>query len=66
MAGHVARIGEMRNAYKMLVGNLKGGDHLEELSVDGKTLLEWMLEKYVEKVLIGFVWLRIRNCGGLL
>jgi hypothetical protein len=24
-SGHAARIGEMRNAYKMLVGNLKGG-----------------------------------------
>jgi hypothetical protein len=25
-AGHVARMGEIRNIYKMLVGNLKGRD----------------------------------------
>jgi hypothetical protein len=26
-AGHVARMGEVRGAYNILVGSLKGGDH---------------------------------------
>jgi hypothetical protein len=30
-AGHVALIGEMRNAYKFWSENLKGRDHLEDL-----------------------------------
>jgi hypothetical protein len=28
--GHVARIGERRDAYRVLVGNLKEIDHLED------------------------------------
>jgi hypothetical protein len=38
--GHVARIGDMRNTYKILVGNQKGRDHMEDLGVDGKIILE--------------------------
>jgi hypothetical protein len=30
----------MRNAYKILVGNLKGRDHSEDLSADENILLE--------------------------
>jgi hypothetical protein len=29
-AGHAAHMGEMRNEYKSLVGNLKGKDHSED------------------------------------
>jgi hypothetical protein len=36
---HVARVGNMRNSYKILVGNP------EDLGVDGRTILEWILEK---------------------
>jgi hypothetical protein len=39
-AGHVARTGEMRNAYNNVVGKHEGKNHLEELSIDGKMLLE--------------------------
>jgi hypothetical protein len=31
---------EMRNDYKILVGNLKGRDHSEDVSVGGKIILE--------------------------
>jgi len=44
-AGHAACAGDMRNAYKILVGNLKGRDHLEYLGVDGKIILEQILAK---------------------
>jgi hypothetical protein len=39
--GHVARM-EMINAYKILVGNLRGRDHSEK---DGKIILKWILRK---------------------
>jgi hypothetical protein len=35
-------MGEMRNAYKIFVG-----DHSEDLVVDGKVILEWILGKSV-------------------
>jgi hypothetical protein len=38
-------MGEMRNAYKLMVGNLKGRDHSEDLGVVGKIILEWILGK---------------------
>jgi len=38
-------IGEMINAYKVLVGNLKVRDHWEDLDVDGRMILEWIFEK---------------------
>jgi hypothetical protein len=44
-AGHVARIEEMRYAYNILVGKPEGKTPLEELSVDGKIILELALEK---------------------
>jgi hypothetical protein len=30
-AGHITHMREVRNAYKILVGNLKGRDHLKDL-----------------------------------
>jgi hypothetical protein len=44
-AGHVARMGEIRNAYKVLVENLKGRDHSEDVGIDGRIILEWILVK---------------------
>jgi hypothetical protein len=41
-AGLAARMGDMRNAYKILVGNLRGRDHSEELGVAERIILEWI------------------------
>jgi hypothetical protein len=38
--GHLVRMGEMSNVYKILVRNLKGKDYLEDIGVDGKIILE--------------------------
>jgi hypothetical protein len=38
-------MGEMRNAYKMLVGKPEGKRSLEHLGVDGRIILEWILGK---------------------
>jgi hypothetical protein len=42
---YVARMGEMINTHKVLVGKLKEGEHSENLGVDGKIILECVLEK---------------------
>jgi len=31
----------MRNAYRILVGNIKGRDHLEHARIDGRIILKW-------------------------
>jgi hypothetical protein len=35
----------MRNIYKILWGNMKGRYYSEDLVVDGRIILEWILEK---------------------
>jgi hypothetical protein len=34
---------EMKNAYSISVGKPERKNHLEELGVDGKIILEWLL-----------------------
>jgi hypothetical protein len=45
-AGHLAHMGEMRNAYKILLENLKEINHLGDVDTDRKTILKWTLKKY--------------------
>jgi hypothetical protein len=35
-------VGQMRNAYNILVGKPEERDHLEDPRVDGKIILEWI------------------------
>jgi hypothetical protein len=44
-AGHVARMGAKRNAYRILVGNPEGNRPLGDQDVGGRTILKWILEK---------------------
>jgi hypothetical protein len=37
-------MGEVRNAYKSLVGKYEGKNHLEDLGVDGNLIIQWVLE----------------------
>jgi hypothetical protein len=46
--------------------NLKGRHRSEELGVDGRIILKWILGKYGGKVCTGCTWLRIGTSGGLL
>jgi hypothetical protein len=46
--------------------NPKGRDYSEELGVDGTVALKYIVEKLGEKLLTGFIWLRIRMGGGFL
>ena len=53
--GHVARMGERRDVYRVLVGNVRKKGHLEDQGVDRSIILRWTR----------LIWLRIRT-GGLL
>jgi len=44
-AGHVVRIGERRDVYRVLVGNLRAKDHLEDPGVNGRIILTWNFRK---------------------
>jgi hypothetical protein len=44
-AGYVVRIGEKRNAYRILVGNPEGKRPLGRPDVGGWTILKWILER---------------------
>jgi hypothetical protein len=37
--GYISRMREMENAFSILVGNLKGRDHSEDLAIDGRIIL---------------------------
>jgi len=45
LVGHVARIGEMRNSYSILVRKSEAKRHSGELAVDWRIILEWILGK---------------------
>jgi len=45
--GHVARMGEGRGVYRVLVGNPEGrGDHWGDPGVDGRIILGWIFGKW--------------------
>jgi hypothetical protein len=45
--------------------NQKERDYSEDISIDGKIILEWILGKQGRKVQSRFIWLRIGINGGL-
>jgi hypothetical protein len=59
-------MGETRNVYRILVENLKGRGHSEDLDIDGRIILEWSLGKYGGTVWTGRIWLRIGASGRFL
>jgi hypothetical protein len=42
----VARMGEGRGVYRVLVGNLRERDHWIEPGVDGRIILRWIFRKW--------------------
>jgi hypothetical protein len=45
-AGHVARRGERRGVYRVLVEKLREREHLDDPGVDGRIILRWFFRKW--------------------
>jgi hypothetical protein len=58
-------MGEMRNAYTILVGKLKEKDHLGDLGEDGMVILKWILKDRMQRWR-RCVWFRIGTSGRVL
>jgi hypothetical protein len=44
-AGHVARMGEKKNTYRVLVEEgHKQRNHLDDLNIDGRIIFKWILK----------------------
>ena len=64
-AGHVARMGEERGVYRVLVGNPRERGHLGDPGVDGR-ILRCIFRNWEVGVWTGSSWLRIGTGGGYL
>jgi hypothetical protein len=65
-AGHVARMGEKKNAYRLLVESQRERDHKEDQDVGGWIMSGCILERWDGVMWTGLVWLRIGTGGELL
>ena len=60
----VARVGQRRDVYRVLVENLKERDHLGDPGIDGRIMLRWLFRKWDVGVWTGSSWLRVGTGGG--
>jgi len=65
-AGHVARLGERRDLYRVLVRKRDRNSSLGVPGVDGRIILRWMFRKWDVWVWTGLRWLGIGTGGGFL
>jgi hypothetical protein len=65
-AGHVTRMGTIRNVYNILIGKLEGKRPLGRPRRRWGIILERILGKQGAKLWTGFIWLRIGTNGVLL
>jgi hypothetical protein len=63
--GHVARMGEGRNVYRVLVGKPEGKRPIERLRRRWEDGIRMDLRDIGSGVWSGFIWLRIGTGGGL-
>jgi hypothetical protein len=64
--GHVSRMQEKTNAYRILVGKLEGKRPLGRQRHRWMDKLKWILEREDGVVWTGSIWLRKGTSGGLL
>ena len=61
----MARMGDRRGAYRVLVWKPEGNNHLEDLGVDGSIILKKILKIWDGEAWTGLIRLRIGTGGGL-
>jgi hypothetical protein len=64
--GHVAHMGEKRNAYVVLVRKHEGKNRLEDLGIAGRIMLEWILKNQDGRSWTKVMWLSIVTSDKLL
>jgi len=62
--GHVARMEERRDAYRVLVRKPEGKRPLGRPRLDGMIILKWIFRKRVVVAWTGSSWIRIGTGGG--
>jgi hypothetical protein len=65
-AGHIARMKEKRNAYRVLVGKPEGRRQQGRLRRRWEDNNKWLLERWDGVAWTGSIWFRIGISGGLL
>ena len=65
-AGHVARMGEERGVYRVLVGKTEGRRPLGYIGVDGWIILGWISRRWDVGIWTRLGWPRIETGGGRL
>ena len=65
-AGHVARMGEERGLYSVLLVKPEGRNHWGDLGVDGWIILGWICRRWDVGIWTGLGWPRIETGGGRL
>ena len=59
-------MGEKRNAYRVLVVNLKKRENLKHLGVDGSIILKLVINTHYGRLWNEFIWLRTEKSGDVL
>jgi hypothetical protein len=65
-AGHVARMGEERGVYMVLVGKPGGRNHWGDLGVDRSIILGWISRRWDVGMWTGLGWPRVETGAGRL
>jgi len=62
----VARMGEERGVYRILLGKPEGRNHWGDLGVDGWIILGWISKRLDVGIWTGLGWPRVVTVGGRL